>query len=57
MFFIGIDVGKFNHCGAVLNSEAEVLVQPFFSSKITPPALICSYITSSLSVPLAICAV
>jgi len=30
MFFIGIDVGKFNHCCAVLNSEGEVLVEPFF---------------------------
>ncbi len=30
MFFIGIDVGKFNHCCAVLNSDGEVLVEPFF---------------------------
>lgn len=30
MFFIGIDVGKFNHCCCVMNSEGEVLVEPFF---------------------------
>lgn len=30
MFFIGIDVGKFNHCCAVMNSEGDVLVEPFF---------------------------
>lgn len=30
MNYIGIDVGKFNHCCAVMNSEGEVLVEPFF---------------------------
>lgn len=30
MFYIGIDVGKFNHCCAVMNSEGEVLIEPFF---------------------------
>lgn len=30
MNYIGIDVGKFNHCCAVMNCEGEVLVEPFF---------------------------
>lgn len=30
MFFIGIDVGKFNHCCSVINSDGEILLDPFF---------------------------
>lgn len=30
MNYIGIDVGKFNHCCAVMNSDGEVIVEPFF---------------------------
>ena len=30
MFYIGIDVGKFNHCACVISSEGEVLIEPFF---------------------------
>ena len=30
MFYIGIDVGKFNHCACVVSSEGEVLIKPFF---------------------------
>ena len=30
MFYIGIDVGKFNHCACVVSSEGEVLIEPFF---------------------------
>lgn len=30
MFFIGIDVGKFNHCCSVINSDGECLLDPFF---------------------------
>ncbi len=30
MVFIGIDVGKFDHCCAVMDSDGEVLVNPFF---------------------------
>jgi len=30
MNYIDIDVGKFNHCCAVMNSEGDILVEPFF---------------------------
>lgn len=30
MFFIGIDVGKFKHCCAVVDSYGEVIIDPFF---------------------------
>ena len=30
MYYIGIDVGKFNHCACVVSSEGEVLIKPFF---------------------------
>lgn len=30
MYYIGIDVGKFNHCACVISSEGEVLIDPFF---------------------------
>lgn len=30
MFYIGIDVGKFNHCACVISSEGEILIEPFF---------------------------
>ena len=30
MFYIGIDIGKFNHCACVVSSEGEVLIEPFF---------------------------
>lgn len=32
MFNIGIDVGKFNHCACVVDSDGEVFVKPFFFS-------------------------
>ena len=32
MFYIGIDIGKFNHCACVISSEGEVLIEPFFFS-------------------------
>lgn len=30
MYYIGIDIGKFNHCASVVDSEGEVFVKPFF---------------------------
>ena len=30
VFYIGIDIGKFNHCACVVSSEGEVLIEPFF---------------------------
>ena len=30
MFYIGIDIGKFNHCACVISSEGNVLIEPFF---------------------------
>lgn len=30
MFYIGIDVGKFNYCACVISSEGEILIEPFF---------------------------
>lgn len=30
MFFIGIDVGKFKHCCAIVDSYGEVIIDPFF---------------------------
>lgn len=30
MFYIGIDVGKFNHGACVVSSKGEVLIEPFF---------------------------
>lgn len=30
MFYIGIDVGKFNHCCAVVDDNGVVLIKPFF---------------------------
>ena len=37
MFYIGIDVGKFNHCACVVSSEGEVLIEPFFAIKLDSP--------------------
>lgn len=31
MYYISIDVGKFNHCACVISSEGEVLIEPFSS--------------------------
>lgn len=30
MYYIGIDVGKFNHCACVIDSNGEVFMKPFF---------------------------
>lgn len=30
MYYIGIDVGKFNHCACVIDHNGEVMVEPFF---------------------------
>lgn len=30
MYYIGIDVGKFNHCACIIDSNGEVFVKPFF---------------------------
>lgn len=30
MYYINTDIGKFNHCTSVIDSEGEVLVKPFF---------------------------
>lgn len=29
-FFINIDIGKYNHCASVINSDGDVIVEPFF---------------------------
>ena len=30
MYYIAIDIGKFNHCASVTDSQGEVFVEPFF---------------------------
>ncbi|MEG0411204.1 MAG: transposase [Erysipelotrichaceae bacterium] len=30
MFYIGIDVAKFDHCACVVDSDGEVFVEPFY---------------------------
>jgi Transposase and inactivated derivatives len=30
MYYINTDIGKFNHCTSVIDSEGEVLIEPFF---------------------------
>ena len=32
IFYIGIDVGKFNHCAAVISNLGEIKVNPFYFS-------------------------
>lgn len=30
MYYIGINISKFNHCACVISSEGEVIIEPFF---------------------------